>query len=114
MTPRKLQKFIHELAVKHGWWNPRDSSIIPTKLVLIHSEVSEALECYREHQLDTTFKYTKDSKSYKPLGFGSELADVVIRCFDLAEYLHIDLWKIIELKHEYNITRPYRHGGKAA
>jgi hypothetical protein len=26
----------------------------------------------------------------------------------------VDLWRMIELKHEYNCTRPYRHGNKLA
>jgi NTP pyrophosphatase (non-canonical NTP hydrolase) len=49
----------------------------------------------------------------KPIGFASELADVVIRVMDLAEAMGIDLEREILLKHEYNLTREHRHGGKA-
>jgi hypothetical protein len=35
-------------------------------------------------------------------------------CFDVAIRNGIDLVDVIELKHKYNETRPYRHGGKRA
>ena len=35
-------------------------------------------------------------------------------CFDVALRNGIDLLAAIELKHAYNVTRPYRHGGKRA
>jgi hypothetical protein len=50
----------------------------------------------------------------KPEGFGVELADAVIRCFDLAEAMKIDLPALIELKHQYNKSRPFKHGNKRA
>ena len=50
----------------------------------------------------------------KPEGFPTELADVVIRVGDLAGRLGIDLAAVIGEKMAYNITRPYRHGGKRA
>ena len=50
----------------------------------------------------------------KPEGLGSELADIVIRVFDLAGMLKIDIANEIERKMRYNVTRPYRHGGKLA
>ena len=80
---------------------------IPVKLCLIHSEVSEALEDFRTGAL---IEYT-DGKG-KPLGLPSELADVVIRCFDLAGALGIDLDAAIERKHAYNLGRSRMHGGK--
>ena len=48
----------------------------------------------------------------KPEGFGSELADVIIRCLDLAEAMNIDIESIIYIKHEFNKRRPYKHGKK--
>lgn len=44
--------------------------------------------------------------------YSGEFALVVIVA--LAAGLDIDLEAMIRLKHEYNKTRPYRHGGKAA
>ena len=39
-------------------------------------------------------------------------ADCVLRILDWAGREGIDLDEILKLKHEYNKTRPYRHGGK--
>lgn len=45
MTITELVKDIHETAKSKGWWS--DILPIPTLLCLVHSEVSEALEAYR-------------------------------------------------------------------
>ena len=48
----------------------------------------------------------------KPEGIPIELADVIIRVLDYCGYAGIDIDAAISQKHEYNRTRPYRHGGK--
>ena len=53
-------------------------------------------------------------QNYKPEGFNIEMADAVIRIADLMEALGLNLEAAIKLKHNYNKTRPYRHGGKRA
>ena len=53
-----------------------------------------------------------DGTLKKPEGVPSELADVVIRVFDLAEELGIDLGAVIEEKLKYNATRIAGHGRK--
>ena len=88
----ELQKQIHENAVKKGFW---ENESIPEKLVFIHEEVSEALRAYRNR---------KDSE------IPEELADIVIRTFDLAEHLGINLSKAIIKKYNKNLKRPYLHG----
>jgi len=100
----------HDNSKRKGWWIgieiPADT--IPEKLALIHSEVSEALECYRERRL-----VTEVSPEGKPEGLPSELADVLIRIADLCGALEIDLAAEVELKMAYNKTRAFRHGNKA-
>lgn len=78
MTIKELQEESFECARQHGWHDPVH---VPEKLVLIHSEVSEALEDYRNDNMDLYFQNTK------PCGFGSELADIMIRVADLAQCL---------------------------
>ena len=75
-------------------------------LALITSEVAEAMEDIRNDKMSSEFEGTK------PVGFPSELADVVIRVFDLSYMLGIDLSTEIVKKIEYNSTRGIRHGGK--
>jgi NTP pyrophosphatase (non-canonical NTP hydrolase) len=51
-------------------------------------------------------------RGFKPEGIASEMADCIIRILDYCAYEGIDIEQAIQLKHEYNKTRPYRHGGK--
>ncbi len=110
---------VHENARDHGWWPKGKSAIdlIPEKIALIHSELSEALECFRKGELAEWMSGAHN----KPEGFGVELADAIVRICDLYEAVRRefgptfpDLNSVISRKHEYNRTRPFRHGGKKA
>ena len=117
MRIRDMQREVHELAVSKGWWpedeGARQSPIneILAKLALVHSEISEAVECVREGQLPLI---CNPYNSAKPEGMVVELADAVIRIADLCDALGLDLEYAIEMKHAYNQARPHRHGGKLA
>jgi hypothetical protein len=130
------QKQIHDLAVKKGWWeswgNPLDR--LPTTLMLMVSELAECLEEYRNGRGATEIYYEYKTEPHisiepsrplpanykatiefgKPCGIPIELADCAIRIKDTCEALDIDLEKMIELKYEFNKTRPYQHGNKRA
>lgn len=48
----------------------------------------------------------------KPEGVGPELADLLIRVFDYAEHVGLDMQSEVERKMAHNETRDVRHGGK--
>lgn len=96
---------------------------IGMRLALIHSKVSEALEAFRNpawHPQRTYYKNIlgEETQEYregvKGEGLATELADIVIRVFDLSGSLGIDIAEEIRRKMDYNATRSYRHGGKRA
>lgn len=104
-----VQYDCHKNAVSKGWWDEKRN--VGESLALIHSEVSEALEEYRK---GVDLKEIYFDSNGKPLGFPTEIADVVIRIFDLCGGLEIDLEDAIKVKMKYNKTRSYRHGNKIA
>lgn len=106
-TIRQWCQEVHENAVIHGWWQePRTEGEL---LMLVVSEASEAFEEIRNgHKITETY-YSDNGKME---GVPSELADIVIRVMDMCQYYGIDLQRVIEEKHLYNIKRPFRHGGK--
>ena len=85
------------------------TSCIPEKLMLIVSELSEALEEHRGGRAPT-HTYFNPEKPTKPEGIPSELADVMIRVADLAGAFGIDLESAIRAKMAYNASRPHKHG----
>lgn len=122
----EFAKEVHQNAIEHGWWDEKRT--FGEIIALCHSELSEALEEHRNQRpnLYTNCK-NEDLKvkggggcgvcaycsANKPEGIATELADCIIRILDYCAHVGIDIEKAIQLKHEYNKTRPYRHGGKA-
>ena len=97
ITPKE----VHDLAVEKGFYDNTTKREVPELLCLIHSEISEALEGYRN-----------DIPQGEKGCLAEELADAVIRIWDLCEYLNIDIAQEVNRKHYINKTRPYRHGNK--
>ncbi len=118
-------------AVDHGWWEKYDKApnkwvpeVVSSKICLMHSELSEALEEVRKRrdmgikpyfsQGDQIIEVVSEGLRVgaKPEGMAAELADAVIRILDLAAWLNLDIAQAIEWKMAYNNGRAYKHGGK--
>ncbi len=110
MTLNEIRDAAFANATSKGFWDGVETlspDLIGSKLALIHSEVSEALEDARNGRMET---WLNIKKREKPEGFPSELADIIIRVADLAGKLGIDLGKEVALKMVYNESRPFKHG----
>ncbi len=105
VTITQLIAVAHANAVAKGFYDPPPTAM--ELIALCHSELSEALEAYRDHGF---LDWVREDG--KPEGLSSELADTVIRLADMAGHLGIDLEKHIATKVAFNATRPHRHGGK--
>lgn len=123
-----LAAAVHENAVAHGWWE--EERHFGSLIALMHSELSEALEEFRSGKPPFYFiteiedtgspngSYPAmrtdiaDYNGEKPEGVAVELADCIIRILDYCGKEGIDIETAIRIKHEYNKSRPYRHGGK--
>lgn len=81
------------IALDHGFDQP-----IPEQLMLIVTEVSEAMEAWR------------DDNILGDHGVGEELADVIIRTANLGFQLGVDLDRTVAAKTEKNRNRPHKHG----
>lgn len=116
---RHMADEVEEVNRANGWYD--DDRTFGDDIALLHSEVSEAMEAFRDHGYnDVTAIRCRDHVAHngsthvcKPEGVGSELADVLIRLLDTASRRGVDLMAEYERKIRFNRTRGYRHGGKA-
>ena len=82
---------------KNGKYTKKTATLIASKIALCHSELSESLEGMRKGLMD-------DHLKHRPM-IEVELADTVIRIFDLAGFLGLDLGGAIKEKLAYNKKR---------
>ena len=105
MKVKEFQERVFAWAKAKGWTERKVE--IPEQCALIHSEITEALEAWRNNE---PLSWTDENG--KPQGIGSEYADAIIRIFHYASLLGLDMEEELERKATYNDTRAYRHGGK--
>lgn len=98
-----LRDLCHAAAVKGGWWidlatgAPKDRNV-GEMLMLTVSEIAEAMEGHRKNKMDNHLPHRKSVEV--------ELADALIRIFDLAGGLELDIGGALREKMKYNAERP--------
>lgn len=103
-----LDRLADDAAMKVDQKDLRDAAgiirnnVIGTKLMLIVSEASEALETLRDVGCEGIMSGQGN--------FAEELADIEIRVKDLANMLGLDLGAAQAEKIEKNMGRPHKHG----
>lgn len=125
MNINAIAQEIHQINVEKGFWEDRATKNIGEVLMLIVSELSEALEAHRKdhwsvkkEEFQNKFALSEsDETLWKTLfethvknTFEDEIADTVIRILDVCAGLDIDVEWHITQKMKYNKMRPYKHG----
>ena len=95
MSLNKYKEEVRALNTEKGWRN--GTTTFAEYVALLHSEVSEMLEEWRN----------KDDSELV-----LEYADVFIRLVDMADVFGVDLDDAYRVKMARNWARPYQHGGK--
>jgi len=133
-----LARRIYRWSRGQGFYDEGQVRPFDGQLALVHSEVSKALEHWRDgHEPDELFFTRREpvvsepaasieatrrfhpvghadalDEGWKPDGVPIELADVLIRVLDIMAHHGLDPDELVELKMAYNLTRSHRNGGK--
>lgn len=108
-TLREWAQECWQNAEDHGFHAPGVNNEVPSWCANIHGEVSELWEAYRKGKLNDPC-----DKGCQLSCAEEEFADIIIRVLDCSMQMGIDIERAVRLKHAYNQSRPYLHGGKKA
>jgi NTP pyrophosphatase (non-canonical NTP hydrolase) len=110
---------IFEINKEKGFWDKERN--IGEMLMLVTSELGEAMEAHRKGKFANWENFEKDKtiagensafQNHIKDSFEDEIADAIIRLLDMSAGLGINLEKQIEAKIYYNKTREKLHGKK--
>lgn len=125
-----MQREVYETTKANGWYD--EDRTFGDDIALLHSEVSEMFEAYRDHEMITWFEHKEGCVHVplndlhdtipdrdgctchpKPHGAGPEAGDLLTRLLDTCHRYDIDLALGFQQVSAHNKTRGYKHGGKA-
>lgn len=120
----QLSQSIYQANKEKGFWDQERN--VGELLMLVTSELGEAMEAHRKGRManigsfmhsQTVLSGAPDESDFKldfetfiKDGFEDEIADAIIRLFDLCGGLEIDIEFHIREKLKYNATRARLHG----
>ena len=113
----KLSKDLNKFQIDAGFTN----SDITQRLMLVHSEISEAFEAFRKdyRAIDIDDELYSNDNEFKSFfeetikdSLDDEIADSIIRLIAFCGENNIDIEKHIKLKMRYNHLRGFKFGGK--
>lgn len=119
MTLETLETEAHGNSERKGFWDEiseaqavgdqvKFRALVNEKLMLVNSELVEAMDELRSGH---TVSEVYEGENGKPEGFAVEIADAIIRLFDLTGGLNVGVVEIIEKKMAYNsASRGHLHG----
>lgn len=120
MTNRRKYEFpeldqlaarISDCCIRHGF-DPATKENISEKLMLTVDELSEAHEQARDGKFDMYLVPVKGDElgRQKPEGLAIELIDCIVRNMHMLHGLGYSVGQLMELKMEFNESRPFKHG----
>lgn len=103
----EFQKRVYKTSIEHGF----NEENVDQKLLLAVGEIVEAQNTIREgHRPTSTWLEKSKDGSFKPEGFGIEIADAIIRLLNILSGQGIDATEVLLAKAHYNDQRPFKHG----
>jgi len=98
---------VNRISNSKGWdFDPSNIESISSKIALMHSELSEALEALRHGNPPSD--HIQDYS-----GLEEEFADVIIRILHVSHKLNLRLGQAIYAKIKFNEGREFKHGNKS-
>jgi NTP pyrophosphatase (non-canonical NTP hydrolase) len=114
-TINQIADAVHANARAHGFHpeGQTEREFINEQICTLHGEVSELHDAWRSGKLrapcDKADKM--EALGLPPLTcIEEEYADIIIRALDQCRRLNVDIARAIEIKHRFNVTRPFKHG----
>ncbi len=101
----RVAVLVHELSVSQGFWRDGANRNKGEVIALAHSELSEALECFRERN-------KRDKNIYDMTGGEVQLSDVLGILLDMSAGYGLKIAEALMKKMEFNKGRGWMHGNK--